>query len=149
MTRRMFSREFRIEAVRLVTDRGVAVAQAARDLDAAESVQRRWMRELTAAPAAAFPGNGQMRADLAEIAALKKEVAKRHLEHTPRWPPRVTPPAAMKLHQLLGRLRVDALLMAVWRRGKADALLHHLDQGSQSTSDQFQRCCPTTASPAR
>lgn len=76
MTRRKFSREFKIEAVRLVTDRGVAVAQAARDLDVAESVLRRWMRELTAAPAAAFPGNGQMRADLAEIAGLKKEVAR-------------------------------------------------------------------------
>ena len=59
-----------------MTDRGVAVAQAARDLDVAESVLRRWMRELTAAPAAAFAGNGQMRADLAEIAALKKEVAR-------------------------------------------------------------------------
>ena len=80
MTRRKFSREFKIEAVRLVTDRGVPVAQAARDLDLAESGQRRWMRELTAAPAAAFPGNGQMRADLAEIAALKKEVARLRAE---------------------------------------------------------------------
>jgi transposase len=60
-----------------VTERGVAVAQAARDLDVAESVLRRWMRELTASGPCrtAFPGNGQMRADLAEIAALKKEVA--------------------------------------------------------------------------
>ncbi|HBT02986.1 MAG TPA: hypothetical protein DEB47_24795 [Citreicella sp.] len=64
----------------MVTDRGVAVAQAARDLDVAESVLRRWMRELTAAPAAAFPRNGQMRADLAEIAALKKEVARLRAE---------------------------------------------------------------------
>jgi transposase len=38
MTSRKFSREFKIEAVGLVTDRGVAVAQAARDLDIAESV---------------------------------------------------------------------------------------------------------------
>ena len=30
-------------------------------------------------------------------------------------------------------------MMAVWRRGKADALLHHSDQGSQYTSEQFQR----------
>lgn len=71
MTRRKFNREFKIEAVKLVTDRGVAVAQAARDLEVAKSVLRRWMRELTATPAAAFPGNGQMRADLAEIAVLK------------------------------------------------------------------------------
>lgn len=35
-------------------------------------------------------------------------------------------------------LVMDAL-MAVWRRGKADALLHHSDQGSQYTSEQFQR----------
>ena len=75
MTRRKFSREFKIEAIRLVTDRGVAVVQAARDRDVAESVLRRWMRELTATPPAASPGNGQMRADLAEIAVLKKEVA--------------------------------------------------------------------------
>ena len=59
MTRQKSSRELKIEAVRLVTDRGVAVAQAARDLDVAESVLRRWMRELTTTPATAFPGNGQ------------------------------------------------------------------------------------------
>ena len=80
MTRRKFSREFKIEAVRLVTDRGVAVARAARDLDVAESVSRRWMRELTATPAAAFPGNGRMRVNLAEIAALRKEVARLRAE---------------------------------------------------------------------
>ncbi|MFD1476809.1 transposase [Ancylobacter polymorphus] len=80
MTRRKFSREFKMEAVRLVTDRGVAVAQAARDLDVAESVLRRWMRELTAPPAVAFPGNGQLRADLAEVAALKREVARLRAE---------------------------------------------------------------------
>jgi len=38
------------------------------------------MRELTATPATAFPGNGQMRSDLAEIAALKKEVARLRAE---------------------------------------------------------------------
>ena len=36
-------------------------------------------------------------------------------------------------------LVMDALMMAVWRRGKVDALLHHSDQGSQYTSEQFQR----------
>jgi len=80
MTRRKFSREFKIEAAKLVTERGVSVAQACRDLDLAESVLRRWMREVTAAPATAFPGNGQQRAELAEIAALKKEVARLRAE---------------------------------------------------------------------
>ena len=31
------------------------------------------------------------------------EVGKLHLDHTPRWPPRITPWTALKLHQLLGR----------------------------------------------
>ena len=36
-------------------------------------------------------------------------------------------------------LVMDALMMAVWRCGKADALLYHSVQGSQYTSEQFQR----------
>ncbi|PTE16915.1 hypothetical protein C5F48_24275, partial [Cereibacter changlensis JA139] len=59
---------------------GVAVAQPACDLDVAESVLRRRIRELTATPAVAFPGNEQLRADLAEISALKKEVARLRAE---------------------------------------------------------------------
>ena len=38
MQRRSFSREFKVEAVRLVRERGVSVAQAARDLDLHENV---------------------------------------------------------------------------------------------------------------
>lgn len=66
MTRRKFSRELKIEAVRLVTERNVTAAQACRDLDLAESVLRRLIREMTVVPATAFLGNGQQRADLAE-----------------------------------------------------------------------------------
>ena len=40
---------------------------------------------------------------------------------------------------MTAQLVADALLMAIWRRGKPDALLHHSDQGSQYTSEQFQR----------
>lgn len=38
MQRRKFGREFKVEAVRLVRERGVSVAQAARDLDVHETV---------------------------------------------------------------------------------------------------------------
>jgi putative transposase len=36
-------------------------------------------------------------------------------------------------------LVAEALTMALWRRGKPDALIHHSDRGSQYTSDQFDR----------
>jgi len=42
--------------------------------------------------------------------------------------------------QMTAQLVTDALLMAIWRRGKPEtALLHHSDQGSQYTSEDFQR----------
>jgi len=40
---------------------------------------------------------------------------------------------------MTSQLVVDALMMAVWRRGKPVALLHRSDQGSQYTSVQFQQ----------
>lgn len=40
---------------------------------------------------------------------------------------------------MTAQLVTDALMMAIWRRGKPDALLHHSDHGSQYTSEQFQR----------
>jgi putative transposase len=40
---------------------------------------------------------------------------------------------------MTAQLVTDALMMAISRRGKPDALLHHSDQGSQYTSEQFQR----------
>jgi putative transposase len=40
---------------------------------------------------------------------------------------------------MTAQLVTDALMMAIWRRGKPDALLHHSDQGSQYTSEQFQK----------
>jgi transposase len=76
MQRRKFSREFKLEAVRLVKDRGVAVAQAARDLDVHENVLRKWVRELSDDPQHAFPGHGQMKPEQQEIDRLRKEVAK-------------------------------------------------------------------------
>ena len=40
---------------------------------------------------------------------------------------------------MTAQLVTDAMMMSIWRRGKPDALLHHSDQGSQYTSEQFQR----------
>jgi len=41
--------------------------------------------------------------------------------------------------EMTAQLVADALMMAIWRRGKPDALLHHSDQGSQYASEQFQQ----------
>src|ERR1700750_1482516 len=76
MRRRKFGREFKLEAVRLCRDRGVSVAQAARDLDVHENVLRKWVREFGSDPVQAFPGNGQMKPEQQEIERLRREVNK-------------------------------------------------------------------------
>jgi putative transposase len=42
-------------------------------------------------------------------------------------------------HEMTAQLVTDALMMAIWRRGKPQELLHHSDQGSQYTAEDFQR----------
>ncbi len=76
MQRRKFSREYKLEAVRLIRERGVSVAQAARDLDVHKNVLRKWVKEYGSDPVQAFPGHGQMRPEQLEIERLRKEVAK-------------------------------------------------------------------------
>ena len=79
MQRRKFSRDFKIEAVRLVRERGVSVAQASRDIEFHENVLRKW-KEFGADPKQAFPGNGQMKPEQLEIDRLRREVAKLRAE---------------------------------------------------------------------
>ncbi|MCO5086540.1 MAG: IS3 family transposase [Methylobacteriaceae bacterium] len=76
MARRVFSREFKVEAVRLVRERGVSVAQASRDLDVHENVLRKWVREFGSDPEQAFPGHGHQKPEQLEIERLRREVTK-------------------------------------------------------------------------
>jgi transposase len=76
MGRRVFNREFKIEAVRLVRERGVSVAQAARDLGVHENVIRKWVKQFDDDPGQAFPGQGNMKPEQAELERLRREVQK-------------------------------------------------------------------------
>ncbi len=78
--RRQFSREYKVEAVRLVTERGVSIAQAARDLDLHPNSLRKWIREHQTDPHYAFPGEGQQKPEAAELTRLRREVAKLRME---------------------------------------------------------------------
>jgi len=78
--RRRFSREFKVEAVKLVLERGVTVSQAARDLDIHVNVLRGWVRAHREDPAHAFPGEGQQKPEAAELTRLRREVARLKME---------------------------------------------------------------------
>ncbi|SRR6266536_1901152 len=74
MERRKFTREFKLEAVRLIKERGVSYAQASHDLSVHQSQLRIWVKALADDPQHAFPGQGQMKPEQLEIALLKREV---------------------------------------------------------------------------
>src|SRR5258708_28337429 len=76
MERRKFTREFKLEAVRLIKDRGVSYVQASQDLNVHPSQLRDWVKKLSEDPQHAFPGHGQMKPEQLEIVRLKREVAK-------------------------------------------------------------------------
>ena len=76
MERRQHSREFKIEAVRLVKERRVSVAQASRDLNIHENLLRTWVKRFEADAGHAFPGHGVMKPEQAEIERLRREVQK-------------------------------------------------------------------------
>ena len=70
-TRRSFSAEYKLEAVR-AAERSGSVAQTARDLDIRAGLIHRWKRELRADGHRAFPGNGSPRDE--ELARLRREL---------------------------------------------------------------------------
>ena len=76
MERRKFTREFKLEAVKLIKERGVSYVQAASDLGVQQSVMRNWVKAFGDDPEHSFPGHGQMKTEQAEIARLKREVIK-------------------------------------------------------------------------
>jgi transposase len=76
MERRKFTREFKLEAVKLIKERGVSYGQAAEELGVHQSQLRSWVKAFVDDPQHAFPGRGQMKPEQLEIARLKREVAK-------------------------------------------------------------------------
>src|SRR5690349_11886033 len=79
-TRRKFSREFKQEAVRLVRERKVGMAQVARDLDIHVNLLRGWVKAIDADPTHAFPGEGRQKPDEAELTRLRREVIRLRAE---------------------------------------------------------------------
>ncbi len=76
-----YSREFKLEAVRLSHESDRTVAEVADELGLSKSSLFRWRHELADDPDQAFPGQGRMKERDAEIARLRQELRKAQLEN--------------------------------------------------------------------
>ena len=72
-TRRTYTPEFKTEAVKLVTEQGYSVAEAARSLGISENLIRNWKQALQDQGEQAFPGQGNLSAQEQELARLRAE----------------------------------------------------------------------------
>lgn len=81
-TRKRYNEEFKVEAVKLVTERGYSLTQAAKSLGISVDSISKWKKRLeeTSSPRIAFPGNGNMNAIDKEKRILEKEIKKLQIE---------------------------------------------------------------------
>ena len=78
--RKHYSKQFKIDAVKLVTEQSFNVSEAARNLGIHHSSLRRWKRHLESDGNQAFPGKGNLSAEKQELDRLQKENKRLRME---------------------------------------------------------------------
>ena len=79
-TRKKFSKEFKEDAVSLVTEQGYSRKEAASSLDISPQLLGRWVREHQADDGYAFRGNGKLTPDQEENRKLRAKVKRLEME---------------------------------------------------------------------
>ncbi|WP_202940839.1 IS3 family transposase [Alteromonas macleodii] len=72
-TRKSYSKEFKLDAVSLVTEQNYKIAEAARSLGISANMLGRWLKEQESEGAHAFRGNGKLTPEQEEIRQLRAE----------------------------------------------------------------------------
>ena len=78
--RRRFTREFKIETVRLLTGSDQSVTGVADDLDIHPNTLYKWIHQYGENPEEAFPGKGRQTSEAEELSRLKRENQRLRME---------------------------------------------------------------------
>lgn len=73
--RRKFGKEFKIDAVKLVTERGLKVTEVSRDLGISKELLYRWKNDYEKSGTSSFPGEGNLKPEDEELRKLRRELA--------------------------------------------------------------------------
>jgi transposase len=73
---RHFTREFKVNAVQLVTEKGMPVGKVAQELDIHPNLLHLWRRRLREEGDKAFVGRGRVKPENAEVRQLRKALKK-------------------------------------------------------------------------
>lgn len=78
--RKNYSKQFKVDAVKLITEQGYKVSEASRNLGLHHSSLRRWKDQLEKDNNQAFPGKGHMSPEKEELHRLRKENKRLRIE---------------------------------------------------------------------
>jgi transposase len=78
--RKNYTADFKCEAVRLVTEKGYSISQAARNLDINMNMLRRWKRQVEEQDQNIFPGKGRLLPEQEELSRLREENKRLRME---------------------------------------------------------------------
>lgn len=79
--RKSYSRQFKMDAVKLVTEQGYRITEAARNLDINPNLLGKWRNQLVSESDESFPGKGHMTPENEELNRLRKENKRLRMEH--------------------------------------------------------------------
>ena len=80
MARKTYTREFKLQALRMMADQGLSVAEVARRLGVGENCLRNWRQAHRQQGEAAFPGQGNPSPADEELRRLRAEVQRLRAE---------------------------------------------------------------------
>jgi transposase len=69
-----YTKEFKLEAVKLVTEQGLSQTQAGANLGVNQSAIGRWIREFKASGQESFPGNGKLLPSEEKVRKLERDL---------------------------------------------------------------------------
>jgi transposase len=72
--RKVYDRQFKIDAVNLVVNGERSVSEVARDLGIDANMLYRWKQKLTTEGSESFPGKGRLSSDEQELRRLRREL---------------------------------------------------------------------------
>ena len=79
--RRQFTKEFKIEAVRLVLEGGRRISEVSRELGISEALLGRWKKKYEEGKIEPFPGKGRLSPEDEELRQLRRENKRLRMEH--------------------------------------------------------------------
>jgi len=78
--RKKYTKEFKLDAISLVRDQNLNIAEASRNLGVSAQMLGRWIKEEESEDGQAFRGNGNLTPDQEEIRKLKAQVKRLEME---------------------------------------------------------------------